>query len=247
MAYAAVHPNTSGIGEQMMITAEQAGGHRSGGRPRSERADTAIIEATLDLLAAEGGVDAVSVEAVAARAGVGKTTIYRRWAGKETLIVDALATLKAPPPEPVGHSAREDLIAQLDTGRSDATRPKPLDPRLRCLFWIVQSSAEKYPELAEQYARRIVEPRREKIREVLRRGVAGGELRADLDIEVALRLLAGAVHNRDREPREPLPADYIARVVDTFLRGAWVAGPVDAEDLAAVREAPAQPGGTPYE
>lgn len=198
----------------MTITAEQAGGHR-GGRPRSERADKAIIEATLDLLAAEGGVGAVSIEAVAARAGVGKTTIYRRWAGKESLIVDALAAIKAPPPEPVGESVRDDLIAQLDAKRMDIA-----DPRLGCLFWTVQGSAEKYPELAERYAERIVEPRRDKIRQVLRRGVETGEVRADLDVETSLGLLSGAVHNRNRVPADPLPEDYVARVVDLFLEGA---------------------------
>lgn len=198
----------------MMITAEQAGGHR-GGRPRSERADKAIIEATLDLLAAEGGVDAVSIEAVAARAGVGKTTIYRRWPGKESLIVDALAAIKAPPPEPAGESVRDDLIVQLDAKRMDT-----VDPRLGCLFWTVQGSAEKYPELAERYAERIVEPRRDKIRQVLRRGVETGEVRADLDVETALGLLSGAVHNRNRAPAEPLADDHVARVVDLFLDGA---------------------------
>src|SRR3954451_25328604 len=84
---------------------------RPPGRPRSERAEKAIIDATLDLLVEEAGVAGVTIEAVAARAGVGKTTIYRRWANKEALIVDALATLKAPIPELTGLSAREDLLA----------------------------------------------------------------------------------------------------------------------------------------
>ena len=198
----------------MTITDEQAGGGR-GGRPRSERADHAIIEATLDLLTAEGGVDAVSIEAVAARAGVGKTTIYRRWPGKEALIVDALAAIKAQPPEPAGRSLREDLIAQLDAKRIDT-----LDPRLGCLFWVVQSSAEKYPELARLYAERIVEPRRNKILEVLRRGIDSGELRPDIDLEVSLMLLTGAIHNRKRVPQAPLPDDYITRAVDLYLNGA---------------------------
>ena len=71
---------------------------RPPGRPRSERAEKAIIGATLDLLIEEAGVVGVTIEAVAARAGVGKSTIYRRWANKEALIVDALATLKEPVP-----------------------------------------------------------------------------------------------------------------------------------------------------
>ena len=190
---------------------------RGPGRPRSEWAEKAILEATLDLLARQPGVAGVSIEAVAARAGVGKTTIYRRWPGKESLIVDALAAIKAPPPEPAGESVRDDLIAQLDAKRMDMA-----DPRIGCLFWTVQSSAEKYPELARQYAERLVEPRRDKIRQVLRRGAESGELRADLDVETALMLLGGALHNRNRAPAENLPEDYVARVVDMFLLGAYV-------------------------
>ena len=70
------------------------------GRPRSEEADRAIIDAALDLFA-ESGAGGLCIEAVAARAGVGKSTIYRRWPGKEDLLVDALATLKSPLPDAV--------------------------------------------------------------------------------------------------------------------------------------------------
>jgi Bacterial regulatory proteins, tetR family len=78
------------------------------GRPRSEQAERAIIEATLDLLA-EVGIAALSVEQVAARAGVGKATIYRRWPNKEALIIDAAASLKSPLPDVPGRSISEDL------------------------------------------------------------------------------------------------------------------------------------------
>src|SRR5882757_5788556 len=80
------------------------------GRPRSPQADEAIIEAVLDLLAEGTPFEALSIEAVAARAGVGKATIYRRWSSKETLLVDAVATLKGDPARISGVSVREDLI-----------------------------------------------------------------------------------------------------------------------------------------
>src|SRR5262249_34339814 len=83
---------------------------RSPGRPRSPRADEAIIEAVLDLMAEGTSVEALSIEAVAARAGVGKATIYRRWPNKEALVVDALGALKGPLPELAGESIREDLL-----------------------------------------------------------------------------------------------------------------------------------------
>src|SRR5687768_10175832 len=83
------------------------------GRPRSARADEAIIEAVLALLADGVSADQLSIEAVAARAGVGKATIYRRWSNKEALLVDAVASLKGPLPELAGVSVREDLLTLL--------------------------------------------------------------------------------------------------------------------------------------
>src|SRR5437763_5842350 len=80
------------------------------GRPRSARADEAIIEALLDLLADGMPAEAISIEAVAARAGVGKATIYRRWANKEALLVDAVATVKGEVPTISGVSVRDDLV-----------------------------------------------------------------------------------------------------------------------------------------
>ncbi|TDC70037.1 TetR/AcrR family transcriptional regulator [Actinomadura sp. GC306] len=184
---------------------------RAPGRPRSERADRAILEATLDLLARESGVAGVSVEAVAARAGVGKTTIYRRWSGKEALIVDALAAAKAPLPELSGRSAREDLteIARALTAERGRRH-------LRC-FWNVVGSAEKYPELYARYQKDIIEPRRAIVRDVLRRGVETGELRADLDVEVAMSMLVGSL--TPRRPREAVPDGYAEAVVEALLRG----------------------------
>src|SRR5947199_5105978 len=83
------------------------------GRPRSARADEAIIEAVLDLLADGTLAEEISIEAVAARAGVGKATIYRRWSNKEALLVDAVATIKGEPPKLAGASVRDDLVALL--------------------------------------------------------------------------------------------------------------------------------------
>ncbi len=188
---------------------------RPPGRPRSERADKAIIAATLDLLAEEGGVRGVSIEAVAARACVGKTTIYRRWPNKEALIVDALAALKEPLPTPVGESVRDDLIAFTKVFVSDKSDTKRLD-----CYWSVMSGAERYPELMARFTREVVEPRREAIRELFRRGIATGELRPDLDIDMAHWMLMGAVTNRARAyGAGPFPADFAERAVDTLLAG----------------------------
>jgi AcrR family transcriptional regulator len=189
---------------------------RPPGRPRSERADKAIIEATLDLLAEEAGVAGVSIEAVAARAGVGKTTIYRRWPNKEALIVDALATIKPPILEPPGRSVREDLRALVRAVGAEQEKK-----HARC-FWNVLGSAEKHPELLEKYRQDVIGPRREVFRRVLRRGIETGELRSDVNVEVVLSLLIGAVTMRARAiaPVDAAPEGFADEVVDTVLRGA---------------------------
>lgn len=197
------------------MTQNQLTSARPPGRPRSERAERAIVDATLDLLAEEGGVAGVSIEAVAARAGVGKTTIYRRWPNKEALIIDSLAALKVPFPEPRGKSVRDDLIAIAGAFLTDKTDKKRLD-----CYWSITSGAEKYPDLMDRFTREIVEPRRDVIRAVLRRGIATGELRADLDVEVALWLIMGAVAQRARAlGTGPVPYDFVPKVIDVLLSG----------------------------
>lgn len=190
-------------------------GGRPRGRPRSARAERAIIRAALDLLAEEGGLAGVSIEAVAARARVGKATIYRRWDGKESLIIDALATLKDPLPPLSGRSVREDLLtitrALCEQRRGDRGRTDR--------FWSLLGD-DRHPELARRFEEHVIEPRREVIRRILRRGIAMGELRADIDIDAALSMIVGSVHTRARAiALGPPPPDFADHVVDTLLRG----------------------------
>ncbi len=186
---------------------------RRPGRPRSEQAEQAIIDAALELFG-ERGVDGVCVEAVAARAGVGKATIYRRWSTKEDLLLAALGSLKRPLPAPRGASVREDLAELLEVLLRDAN-----DPRYVRQFAMLHGEAEAYPRLIARYAQTVVEPRREVVRSVLHRGVQTGELRADLDIEIAMLALTGAVMARGKQdPRPPAP-EFAAQIVDELLRG----------------------------
>jgi AcrR family transcriptional regulator len=170
----------------MLDMTSAADAPRSPGRPRSIRADEAIVEATLDLLAEGNTIEALSIEAIATRAGVGKATIYRRWPGKDALLLEALRRLKGTPPEPGGQSVRDDLVLLVGAVGTN------LDPRaariMPCLVPEVNRSPDRY-----QLYQNIIEPRRTLMREVLRRGVHSGELRADLDIEVALAMLTGPI------------------------------------------------------
>ncbi|MFC0033757.1 TetR/AcrR family transcriptional regulator [Micromonospora chaiyaphumensis] len=187
---------------------------RSPGRPRSIRADEAIVEATLDLLAEGSTIEALSIEAIAARAGVGKATIYRRWSGKDALLMDALRRLKGVPPQPAGQSVRDDLVLLVGAvGHNVDPRAAKIMP---CLVPEVNRSPDHY-----QLYQNIVAPRRQLMREVLRRGVDSGELRADLDIELAMALLSGPMVLQRVLRWHPELDERILpeRVVDSVLEG----------------------------
>ncbi len=187
--------------------------HRRPGRPRSEQAEQAIIEATLDLFA-EQGFEGVCVEAVAARAGVGKATIYRRWPNKEELLLAAFGSLKSPYPEPGGVCARDDLVAMLSVMCADMA-----DPRKARRYALLLGEGRKYPRLMERYTETVVKPRREAMRAVIRRGIESGELRAGIDVEIAQLALTGTVLAREKSADGSLDGDFAARVVDELMLG----------------------------
>jgi AcrR family transcriptional regulator len=177
------------------------------------QAEQAIIDAALDEFA-EAGPQGLCIEKVAAKAGVGKATIYRRWPGKEDLLLDAIATMRTPLPEPKGESVREDLAALLD-----AMGRESVDPRRARQFGLLLGDGAAYPRLLERYLETVVEPRREVVRAVLLRGVATGELREETNVEVAVDLLTGAVLARPRSSKERADRGYARRVVDELLTG----------------------------
>ena len=140
-----------------------AGEGRRPGRPRSEQAEQAIIDAALDLFG-ERGVEGVCVEAVAARAGVGKATIYRRWASKEELLIAALGSMKSPMADPDTGNVRDDLVELLSVLVRDVD-----DPKFSRQFAMLHGEGEAYPRLLERYRETVTEPRRQVIRTVLHR------------------------------------------------------------------------------
>lgn len=163
-------------------------------------------------------VDALSIGAVAARAGVGKAAIYRRWSNKESLIFDAFASMKVPPPEPAGQSVREDLVMLLAHMRK--RRGSRESRVISCLVPEVMRN----PGLSERYLE-FVDKRRDVVRAVLQRGMQTGELKPDLDVELVLLLLNGPlVLESMAPPSSRLNAEQLPeRVVDTVLAG--IAGP----------------------
>ncbi len=183
------------------------------GRPRSEQADRAIIDAALAEFA-ETGAAGLCIEKVAARAGVGKATIYRRWPGKEDLLLDALGALRTPLPEPKGESVRDDLTALVE-----ALRQESVDPRRVRQSALLMGEGTSYPRLIERYVEAVVEPRRDVFRAVLRRGMATGELREGASIEAAVDMLTGAVVSRARLGQDRGDRGYSRRIVDELLVG----------------------------
>ena len=129
-------------------------------------------------------MEGLGIEKVAARAGVGKATIYRRWPGKEDLLLDAMAAMKTPLPEPRGESVRDDLVALLDA--MTPTSPTRAGPgSSRCC-----SARAPVPPADVEYSRPVSSRAARCIRYVLRRGVVTGELRPDTDVEAALFMLS---------------------------------------------------------
>jgi AcrR family transcriptional regulator len=186
---------------------------RRPGRPRSEQADQAIIDATLEVFA-EYGPDGLCIEQVATRAGVGKATIYRRWPGKEDLLLDAIEALRTTLPEPQGRSLRADLTALVE-----ALCKETADPRRARQYALLHGDGRRYPRLLAKYQQIVLEPRRQLIRSVLRRGLATGELREGTDIDAAMFLLTGAALARVGSGGPASDTRFARRIVDELMNG----------------------------
>jgi AcrR family transcriptional regulator len=184
------------------------------GRPRSEKARRATLEAAAELLL-EKGLTAVSMDAVAARAGVSKATIYRWWPTKETLALDALyhEWASVPPARDTG-SLRGDLLSLLRPWARLASK-RPYGRAIAALVTETQMD----PVFARQYRTRFVEPRRDQGRAIMRRAIGRGEIPADTKIEVALDLLYGPIYHRLLHGHAPLNDRFVRDVIDIALDG----------------------------
>jgi len=180
---------------------------------RLERSRQAILDSTRELLA-EGDVGSLTVESVAARSGVAKTTIYRRWRDKWELALDAVMIDWLPrfdDPVDVGDT-REELITFIDSVVRSLAVP-PQGPAMRGLI----SRIATEPDLGRAYLDRVIEPRREQLKPVIERGIARGDLRPDTDLRLLHELLLGPVFYRLLLSGPPLDRDLSAGVVDAVL------------------------------
>ncbi|MFI9610413.1 TetR/AcrR family transcriptional regulator [Streptomyces sp. NPDC052023] len=185
------------------------------GRPRSEAVERAIIDGTMKLL--EDGVPLaeLSIERIARTAGVGKATIYRRWRGKEELFVDVVRSAEPPDPELPGTSLRDDLVVLLE-----ALRRRGLANRTSAILHNAYAQMKTSPRIWAAYHNAVIAPRRRLSLEVLRRGQQGGELRADLDLELVHDIVVGPMLVRSLlHPDAELPEGLAEQLVDTLLEG----------------------------
>src|SRR6201982_4143544 len=184
------------------------------GRPRSQEADRAILTAAVELLA-ERGLAAMSIEEVAARAGVGKTTIYRRWPSKGLLALDAFVdSFREEQALPDTGTLRGDLLSALHAWVRAVTQTA-MGPMLTGLI----AEAQYAPELRGAWRDRVLEPLREQHRVMLDRAIARGEIAASVDRDVVLDLFFGAAEHRLLLGHLPMTGEFIADVVDMILDG----------------------------
>jgi AcrR family transcriptional regulator len=184
------------------------------GRPRDARADRAILEATLELIA-ERGIHEFRTDDVAARAGVGKGAIYRRYRSKDELVTAAIAGLvneEIVVPDTGSTSADLQALMHEAVELYNGSLPGQLMPAL------VSAMAQR-PELARAVRDGFLANRRAALGEVLRRGVARGDLRPDLDLELVLDVLGGPLFYRLLITGGSLDEQLAEGVTELILRG----------------------------
>lgn len=179
--------------------------------PRIERTRRVVLDATADLVA-EHGYDNTTIEGVSERCGVARSTIYRHWAGKKQLVVEAVKN-------------RLVLDPDIDTGSVEGDIKKFLT---ELVAWFANedvvmialsmlAAAHRDPAMARMHAD-ATRARRDQLVRLIRRGIARGELPEDLDAEEAVSDLAGAIFYKRVVLHEEIPSDYVARRTDRWLQ-----------------------------
>ncbi|MGY4709614.1 TetR/AcrR family transcriptional regulator C-terminal ligand-binding domain-containing protein [Mycolicibacterium sp. CBM1] len=184
------------------------------GRPRSPRVRAAVVRAAVDLALA-GGPAAASVDAIAKRAGVSRTTIYKWWPSAAAIVLEGLLesvhdSIVRPPgsssPEALRHHVRElnRILAEPPTG-----------PLLRNVIAASASDGDITRAVLDQW----ITPRREAVAEILRNAAAAGEIPADTDIEVTVDALVSPPYYRLTLGMPPLDDAAVSSLTETVWRG----------------------------
>ncbi|MFE3826884.1 TetR/AcrR family transcriptional regulator [Streptomyces sp. NPDC059092] len=197
------------------------------GRPRSTSAHRAILDATRDLLA-ENGYARLSIDRVAARAEVGKQTVYRRWPSKAPLVAEAvLDGSHAPGPADTGDVHR-DLRAWLY-----GLVAFMADPRNAALIRALTAAAAEDPHDAEALYERLTGPQREELVQRLRAGAEAGQVRADADLDAVADALVGALLYQTLAGNDSLSLRRADGLFDVITRGLRTDAPAATTDRPA--------------
>ncbi|HET8618849.1 MAG TPA: TetR/AcrR family transcriptional regulator [Acidimicrobiales bacterium] len=183
---------------------------RRPGRPRDARADETIMRASVEVLA-DKGPSGFTVDEVAARAGCGKATIYRRWPSRANLLLDTAHRMGLEPDVVDTGSVRDDLVvlmSQLGTKLRET-------PAGRIMPAVI-AEASVNPEMRAVLGA-FVRDRRQRPRDVVVRGIERGQVRADTDVDLLLDVLGGTVFYRELVSGEPADEEFVGRLLDVVL------------------------------
>jgi AcrR family transcriptional regulator len=173
----------------------------------------AILDAAVREIV-DNGYLSFSVERVATRAGVAKTTIYRRWPGKDELIFEALSWLKGPVAQPPGGTVRDDLVYLMNQ-----TREMWLNTVHGRVMRRLAADGSECPQLYRDFRERLIAPRQAVVRQVLQRGIDEGVIRPDVDLGWVLDTLVAPMIVAVMTHKDRVTRKQVEFTVDTVLRG----------------------------
>ena len=192
---------------------------------RSERVRRQVLDAVVELID-EGGIDNLTMEGVAARSGVAKTTVYRHWPTRSALIVDAVRGSWSHLVSPDTGDLRTDLRAAFAT--MQATE---LGPGSRMMPSLLAASMRD-PEL-ERLTKTLGEERKRPIVEMLERARDRGELPAGIDLDLAFGVILGPLVFRKVNLREPITDAYLDGVIEVAIAGLNAVGGATKPDVSS--------------
>lgn len=217
--------------------------HRGHGRPFDVSRDAVILDAVVQLIAERGSLDFSMAELVH-RAKVSTATVYRRWPTRETLILDALASVFAASPQPDRGDARTEILETLERQRDAMS-----SPLYAIAFPVAIAETTRRTEAGRRFAARTFVPLRREVAEIYRRGVARGQLRDAIDAESFADLLIGPMLRYLAETGRPPTRRFIEQIADAVADGLAIRPetpevPEAAETARAVLEPARQQGAT---
>jgi AcrR family transcriptional regulator len=186
-------------------------------RRRNPRTSRVIIRATLDLLE-RTRYQALTIEAIATEAGVGKATVYRWWPSKGALVAEAITSALVVEDPPETGDLRKDLIAAIEVSIENY-----LNPPGGVLIHALASDIAHDPALLSSFLDTFIRPRREVVARLIQRGSDEGLLPVDCDAELVMDMLAGALFYRGLFKHAPIDDDLAVHLVDAIF-GAYLGG-----------------------